>query len=297
MSLTALGPTEIASRLYRHQRIHRALPHPDAVTDGHVEQYRRDGFLAVENVFTADEVASYLAGLHRLIGGGVPEFEDIEFEEAMPKDRPLSPEDREPYVRKLMWFCAYDQRLQSMADHPMLHRIMPRLIGAKLNLLQEMALLKPPHVGREKPWHQDSAYFAWSPPEQVIGTWTALDAATPENGCMHVIPGSHLAGPKPHYHDRDCQLPDEVVEVERDVVVPLKPGGVLFFSALIHHGTPPNTSAARRRAIQLHYASEHCRRIRGDEHEAMFHDAHGYAGCSSVDGRRRRPIVSRPENI
>jgi phytanoyl-CoA hydroxylase len=63
------------------------------------------------------------------------------------------------------------------------------------------------------------------PLELILGTWTALDEATPENGCMHVIPGSHTLGPKPHYHERDCQLPDDVVESQRSIMVPLKPGG------------------------------------------------------------------------
>ena len=36
-------------------------------------------------------------------------------------------------------------------------------------------------------------------------------------------------------------------------MVPLKPGGVLFFNGLTHHGTPANRTSERRRALQLHY--------------------------------------------
>ena len=109
--------------------------------------------------------------------------------------------------------------------------------------------MKPPFHGAEKPWHQDTAYFDYTPLGGVIGVWIALDEATVENGCMQVIPGSHLDGPAKHYHVRDCQLEDGGVRVDRAVVVPLKPGGALFFSGLIHHGTPPNTSGDRRRAL------------------------------------------------
>ena len=56
-----------------------------------------------------------------------------------------------------------------------------------------MALLKPPR-GREKPWHQDHAYFNLPLDTPIVGVWIALDEATPENGCMHVIPGSHREG-------------------------------------------------------------------------------------------------------
>ena len=147
-----------------------------------------------------------------------------------------------------------------MSEHAVLVAIVEKLIGSKAKMFQDMALLKPPRIGREKPWHQDMAYFPLSPPEWIVGTWTALDRATAENGCLHVIPGSHHAGPRPHYHDRDCQLRDEDVAVEKDVIIPLAPGGVLFFSGLIHHGTPPNNSAARRRSIQFHYASINCKK-------------------------------------
>jgi phytanoyl-CoA hydroxylase len=96
---------------------------------------------------------------------------------------------------------------------------------------------------------------------------------------MHVIPGSHLRGPQPHYHDRDCQLPDDAIDVEHDLVVPLEPGGALFFHGLLFHGTPPNQSAAKRRALQFHFASTECRTMSEEQHEALFSDRGGRAGC------------------
>ncbi|HTU25310.1 MAG TPA: phytanoyl-CoA dioxygenase family protein, partial [Pirellulales bacterium] len=99
---------------------------------------------------------------------------------------------------------------------------------------------------------------------------------------------------RPHYHDRDCQLPDETVEVERDVMVPLAPGGVLLFSGLLHHATPPNRSPARRRALQFHYASVDCRRIDAARHAEYFFDGRGYAACAVAHtGLPYRPITQR----
>lgn len=289
MSLTALGPSAIAKRLYSYDRIHTAVASPELITDDHVREYHERGFIAVENVFTPEEVNTYKQAITDLIIEGNPKI--IQFEDAG-KNKQLTPEQREAFVRKCMTFTEHESRLKSMSVHPKLIGIAERLVGETIKLSQSMALLKPPHVGREKPWHQDMAYFHLSNPTKVIGTWTALDAATPENGCMHVIPGSHLQGPQPHYHDRDCQLADEAVDVDRDVMVPLKPGGVLFFSALIHHGTPPNESGARRRAIQLHYAGISSNRITPDQHAELFKDSVGYAGCHA-----NRPITSRPEDI
>jgi len=294
MSLTALGSVEIAKRLYCSDRVHVAVAHPDQVTDADVRHYHEQGFLAVDNLFTPAELEDAKAGLSHLIGGGNPAFTGVEFEAGVDVSS-LDGRQREPYVRKLMKFCDFDQRLGAMANHVLLHRIMQRLLGRELNMVQDMALLKPPHIGREKPWHQDTAYFLYEPLGGVIGTWTALDEATPENGCMHVIPGSHLKGPKAHYHDRDCQLPDEEIDIDNDWVVPLKPGGTLLFSGLLHHGTPANQSAVGRRAVQLHYVAVDCYKIDGTRHAELFQDQAGYAGCASYQtkGLKTRPVSER----
>jgi phytanoyl-CoA hydroxylase len=282
MSMTALGPAEIGRRLYQYSRVHTPIPSPDAITPEHMRQYWTDGFIAVENVFDPREVKDAIEGLLHLIRGGNPEFGDVQLEEAAAlgvDPNSVAPDDREQYVRKLMWFADADPRLSAMAYHAKLTGICQRLIGSTVRMAQEMALLKPPRIGREKPWHQDNAYFNFKPLDGVIGTWTALDAATIDNGCMHVIPGSHLKGPQPHFHDRDCQLPDDMIDVAEDVVVPLKPGGVLFFHGLLFHGTPPNQSAAKRRALQFHYTSTQCTTMTDDEHAATFHEHGTYSGC------------------
>ncbi len=295
MSLTTLGPDKIATALYRYDNVHEAVASPADLNESHFKQFHELGFIAVDHVFTPAEVSEYSQAITDLIAKGDPKV--ISFEDAA-KNVSLTPEQREGYVRKCMYFVNHDTRLLAMSKHPVLVGIIEKLVGSTVRMIQDMALLKPPHIGREKPWHQDMAYFAISPPEKVLGTWTALDPATIENGCMHVIPGSHRSGPKPHYHDRDCQLNDEDVAVEQDVVVPLAPGGVLFFGALIHHGTPPNRSSVRRRAIQLHYASTECVDLDGEGHNSLFHDTVGYAGCRGFsNGMKPRPVVSKPEHI
>jgi phytanoyl-CoA hydroxylase len=172
----------------------------------------------------------------------------------------------------------------ALTRHPVIHAILEQLLGEPCRLIQDMALLKPPHIGTEKPWHQDMAYFGWGPPEKVLGVWVALDPATAENGCMHVLPGTHREGPVPHVHARDCQIPDENVQTERDVMVPLEPGGALFFASLLHHGTPPNESPNRRWAIQYHYAAARAVRVDKAAHAAMYFNGDLYAGCRAGTG-------------
>jgi phytanoyl-CoA hydroxylase len=44
----------------------------------------------------------------------------------------------------------------------------------------------------------------------------------------------------------------------------------MFFSGLLHHGTPPNRSSSRRRALQFHYASVNCRKVEIGQHATHF---------------------------
>jgi len=270
-----------ARDLYRFTRTAEVLPGPDALNDAAIAAYYRDGFVAIANVLAPNEVGEARQALADLIHGRVPGYDDLQPEPEVKERWPhLSTEERADSVRKVFLFVEFEARLKSLATaHPVLQSLLARLVGEEIHLIQDMALLKPPFIGTEKPWHQDMAYFGWGPPEKLIGVWIALDPATPENGCMHVLPGTHKDGPVPHTHARDCQIPDARVEADRDVMVPLAPGGALFFSALLHHGTPPNNSPHRRWALQFHYAGESATKMDRREHAALYFEDDLYAGC------------------
>ena len=71
---------------------------------------------------------------------------------------------------------------------------------------------KPPFTGKAIPWHQDGQYWPIRP-IATCSVWMALDDATPENGCMRFIPGSHAGGSiyKHRINDRtDVVLNQEV---------------------------------------------------------------------------------------
>jgi phytanoyl-CoA hydroxylase len=278
--------TLTTERLYRYERVATVESMPETITSKHVDAYWRDGFIAFENVLSPGEVADARDALSRLIHGEIPEYQGLEPEAEEREIWPtLTPSERADKIRKVWRFADFEPHLKWFGtEHPGIQKILNSLLGETPQMIQDMALLKPPHVGREKPWHQDMAYFRWGPPEKILGIWIALDPATAENGCMHVLPGTHREGTVPHYHLRDCQMADERVETERDVIVPLAPGGVLFFSSLLHHGTPPNHSSSRRWALQYHYKAESAVPVNRREHADLFFDGDIYAGCLAPSG-------------
>jgi len=220
-----------------------------------LQAYEQLGCISVENVFTPQEVQAGIDGLAHLVIGGNPDFHEVQFETwAADRLDQMDALQRVDAVRKLMYFTRYDARLKAMATHPRLLQVIETILGEKPRMFQDMALLKPPYGGREKPWHQDKAYFDFSLDTKMVGVWIALDEATAENGCMHVILGSHREGPAIHFRRRDWQICDTDMLGRTCAVAPLKPGGALIFDGLIYHGTPRNNSASRRRALQFHYA-------------------------------------------
>ena len=228
----------------------------DDIGPSEIAFYREHGYLVVREAFTQAEVASALAGVVDLIMGKVPSFNGITFEAGAKAILPtLSVEQRQDAVRKVWFFVNHEARLKAISHHAKVLAAVRKLMGDREpEMFQDMCLVKPPRLGREKPWHQDHAYFDYPLGTPVVGTWIALDAATIENGCMQLLPGRHREGPIVHFQRRDWQICDTVILGTRSVAAPLPPGGMLFFDGLLPHGTPHNASANRRRALQFHYA-------------------------------------------
>lgn len=260
--------------LYEYDALAEPVDGLGSVGDAQVDFFREHGFLAVKDVFSVDQVARGLDGLNELAMGDPahvqfePSYEDHSHE--------MDPEERLGAIRKFMFFVSKNSGLHSLAyDEPLL-AVVRRLVGAdELEMFQDMALIKPPRIGSEKPWHQDMSYFDVVPGTPVVGVWIALDPVTTENGCMRVLDGGHHEGPQIHFNRRDWQICDSDVEklhsAEHAVIaVPLSPGGCLFFSGLLPHGTPHNDSDRMRRALQFHYRSVGVSSTTTDERLAVF---------------------------
>jgi phytanoyl-CoA hydroxylase len=241
--------------LYRYDGMADGVTGFGAVTEREIARFREQGYLVVHKAFAAGRVQDALAGLLDLLAGSSPAFDSVDYESSVDPATldGMAAEERQDYVRKFMWFVGHDERLRALSEDPALMGVVHRIIGEEPMLFQDMALLKPPRVGREKAWHQDHAYFDLQLQTRVVGVWIALDPATTGNGCMLVKPGSHLRGPVVHFQRRDWQICDAHVDPLGSLAVPLEPGGCLFFSSLMQHGTAPNTSDERRRAVQFHY--------------------------------------------
>tara|TARA_A100001037_G_scaffold8195_1_gene8051 strand:+ start:118 stop:885 length:768 start_codon:yes stop_codon:yes gene_type:complete len=113
--------------------------------------------------------------------------------------------------------------------------------------------------GKRTPWHQDAPYWPIEP-MAASSAWIAFDHATPENGCMRVIPGSHKIGRNLQHFTSDADdiiLKQELAESElpdtEPVDIVLEPGMVSFHHPMLLHGAEPNRSGQRRGGLVYRY--------------------------------------------
>ncbi|MDF2650515.1 MAG: phytanoyl-CoA dioxygenase family protein [Paenibacillus sp.] len=273
-----LTQLEASTKLYRYDQIEmERLQTAADVTDEQIQRFWERGYMVIDQLLTPDEVAAALTGVDDIVQGRI-EGPRVQY---MKNAVWTTPEEREMVARKLHKFVDFSPALHHACFHPEGLEVLGKIFGESAKFLEDQAILKPPSpdAGLEKPWHQDMAYGNLSQSKMVCGVWIALDEATLENGCMHVIPGSHRDGPVPHFAIRDWQICDAHVDVEHDKVVPLKPGGALFFAGLLHHGTPPNFSNSRRRALQFHYCPESSSKLTPQQFKEMFTSEMSDAEC------------------
>ncbi len=267
----------IAKTLYQYDRIaDQRLSSLEEMTEEHIKLFWDQGYLVVDHVYDPEEIESAKAAVMDAVYG-ITEGSKVQFVKS--KDLLLTDRDKELAARKVYEYIDHEPRLRTFAEQAGLISAITRLFNETPRIVQDQAILKPPSGGAEKPWHQDMAYGNLAYDQSVIGVWTALDQADLDNGCMHVIPFSHRDGGVPHYAERDWQLCDRSVQIDKDVAVPLKPGGALFFSGLLHHGTPPNFSDKRRRALQVHYAPASAKKLTPKEYKRIFTNKMTNAQC------------------
>jgi chlorinating enzyme len=67
------------------------------------------------------------------------------------------------------------------------------LIGPNILCWGTHFFCKLPGDGKRVPWHQDASFWPLTP-SRCVTAWLAIDDAAVENGCMQVVPQSHLHG-------------------------------------------------------------------------------------------------------
>jgi hypothetical protein len=226
-----------------------------------VDQFRRDGFLAIPRLADAETVAQIGAVYDDMLNGAI---------DVTPTDNPLG-----RITRQIMMPSAYHAIFRNNLALEAGREIAVALLGVREpRPIFDMLIYKEPGQVAETPWHQDFSYSQMPhasagvaiPAEEMVQFWLALDDVDEENGCMHFLPGEHrapllehyVASGEPEYSQRLLAIrdADAVLDLSKAVACPLKAGG-----ATVHnYGTPHYTSGNRtgdrpRRAYIFNFTS------------------------------------------
>jgi len=213
---------------------------------------------AMMTVLSQDQVRKF-----REEGYVLPEaqvFDEAEFQELLS----IFEEDLDRYGEEdLDVMHERDARLFKFLLHDAVLDLIQPLVGSDIGLWSSHFISKPPYIGRETPWHEDAAYWNgrmdnW---ESVVTVWVALDPVDTDNGCMRVVPGSHLT-PFSQYEEADTaaavfdrKIIEGSVEEEQAVNFVLDPNHCSIHDVRIIHGAKANTSDRRRAGYTMRYFS------------------------------------------
>jgi ectoine hydroxylase-related dioxygenase (phytanoyl-CoA dioxygenase family) len=213
-----------------------------------VQRYAAQGYLPGRPLLDSQETAFFRAGCERCCGPVVQEA-----------GRRQASNRVKPYLL-FPWAAR-------LVRHPRILGCVARLIGPDIMVFHTTVWLKEPRSETFVPWHQDATYFGLQPFEHVTA-WVALTDSTPQNGCVQILPGSHMAGQRPHFDQPDPKamlsrgqtLADPINEAAA-VDLALAAGEVSFHHTLSFHRSGINRSAERRIGIGISYIPTRVRHV------------------------------------
>ncbi len=248
------------------------------VTQQQIDFFQENGYLKFGKVLDSAEVAAMRTGLDAVIELELGEGDDSSPEFKYGHDRRENrlnrgaghPRAIHQYVN--MW--KRDAHYERAIHHPLIAGTARALLDTpEVRLWHDQVISKPPHDNGHFGFHHDFFFWPLSPPN-IVSCWLALDDATVDNGCMHVMPKSHqderfsiaarteanAAAAKAREEGREPP-PNQWTErqnmdISHGIPVELKAGECMFHHCLNFHGTPPNVTERQRRAFVMIFMAQ-----------------------------------------
>ena len=262
------------------------------------DRFDADGYAVAPGLFAPAEAAALL-----------DHYMDLRARGAYPGDTAgvdvTSDDPLKRYPRMIHMHRWDEISLRWMLD-PRLDRAMTALVGRSPYAVQTMLYFKPPGA-RGQALHQDN-YYLRAEPGTCLAAWMALEDCDEENGCLHVVPGSHTwpllcterADTTQSFTDVTVPLPADA----RTCAVRMRAGDVLFFNGALVHGSFPNRTRDRfRRALIGHYIEGQAERVARYYHPALRMDgselalgiSEGGSPCGVWVDRDGAPVIEVQE--
>jgi ectoine hydroxylase-related dioxygenase (phytanoyl-CoA dioxygenase family) len=222
-----------------------------------IESFREQGYHIARGVFDAEELARLRQGYDYILelAARTDLPEDVlqgkggEVHVHLQTPESQSGPDMVRYLRKVQWPALIHPAFEEIRNSAKFAALLEPLIGTSLKQYINQINFKMPGGDIAYPWHQDirpTPAFR----DQVnnyVQTVIAVDEAAVENGCLHIVPGSHKQGDLKVQRYAQRQIED-LVDVSTAVPCEATPGDVILFTSYTVHGSTPNTTDRPRRS-------------------------------------------------
>ncbi|MBB6730931.1 phytanoyl-CoA dioxygenase family protein [Cohnella zeiphila] len=204
-----------------------------------IEQFRKDGYSGPVQGLSLAEADKY----NRLF------FETLG----------MSPYEPGPTGANLSAWHQRHRWAYDLATHPAIVEPITEIIGDNVVLWAMHFWYKEPGNPKFIPWHQDIHYWPMEPAVTVTA-WVTLGFSLAENGCLRLIPGTHL-GRADHVKLGDDSsafgegIDESDIDESKAVAMEMTPGQVVYFNEATFHGSKANASAIPRVAFSLRFTT------------------------------------------
>ena len=227
------------------------------------QSWNEKGFILIPNFFPEDkciEINQTVIDIVRSMVGNSKEFNHayidqghIGIREMKPSHKIENIEDEMSKVFRLHQTGIFNEFIK----RDDLLNIVEDILGENIDCFLSQFIFKNPGAWGQ-PWHQDSSYFPFDRAPQV-GAWLATSAATKENGCLVILPGSHkevihehLPDDRPGSNYGYTEIKDH--DFKKEMPLFLNTGDLLLIHSFLMHKSYDNKSNNRRTAMVYHFA-------------------------------------------
>ncbi len=164
---------------------------------------------------------------------------------------------------------------REIALDPVLLDAVEDILGPDILLWNSGYVIKQAQDRHHVSWHQDLTYWGLDS-DKLVSAWVALTPATPANGGMRYLPGSHTTGMQEHLDtysdDNILHRGQEVAGVDEGAAVDivLTPGQASLHHGWVLHASAPNASADRRIGLTFQYLDPSARQTLTDRESATL---------------------------
>ena len=208
-----------------------------------IASYRASGYLAIEDVLTAAELAELRRVTDEFVERSRAVAANNEIFDLEPGHSATSPS-----VRRIKHPLTRHPIYAKYARHERILDIVESLLGPNLRSHNNKVNMKNHGDGSAVEWHQDWAFYPHTN-DDLLEVGIALDDMTVENGALMVMPGSHRGQTWNHHQDGLFvgAITDPTFTGDSAVPVTVGAGGITLHHVRMVHGSRPNRSTQPRR--------------------------------------------------